>query len=393
MKTLSIAEAGGFPAEDSQAQGQGGAGGGVRGSMADRDQPGAMKRRRTTLSDVAALAGVSQVTASRVMRRPEMVSDELRRRVESAMRDLAYIPNQLASALASARTHTIGAVVPSLTNGVFSDYLRALHDVFLPAGMQVLVLNSRYSAEEEEKAVVTLLGQHPEAMILAGVDQTPRSRQLLEQSGIPIVQTMELSEAPIDINIGLSQRDAAFAATRFLLARCHRRIANMTAPLDARARRRLEGFRDACREAGAVIGEEMAAAAPRQSSVTLGVTLFTELIERWPDIDAVFCGNDNLALGCLFECQRRGIRVPDDIAIVGFNDIEFCASAFPSITSVATPRYEMARRAAEIILEIVRGSGERPTETRIDLGFEIVERNSTRRILAGAGSFELAAGA
>ncbi|KAB2875442.1 MAG: LacI family DNA-binding transcriptional regulator [Bauldia sp.] len=358
--------------------------------MTDRDQPKETRHRRTTLSDVAERAGVSQVTASRVMRRPEMVSAELRRRVETAMRDLAYVPNQLASALASARTHTIGAVVPSLTNGVFSDYLRALHDIFLPSGLQVLVLNSRYSAEEEEKAVVTLLGHHPEAMIVVGVDQTARTRMLLEQSGVPVVQTMELADAPIDINIGLSQRDAAFAATRYLLGCGYRRIANMTAPLDARARRRLEGFRGACRESG--VADEMVATAPRQSSVKLGVALFTELIDRWPDVDAVFCGNDNLALGSLFECQRRGIRVPDDIAIMGFTDIEFCAAAYPSITSVATPRYEMARRSAEIILEIIRGSGERPAETRIDLGFSIVERDSTRRSRADAGPLELIAG-
>src|SRR5205823_13527119 len=101
-----------------------------------------------------------------------MVSVELRQRVEKAVKDLAYIPNRAASALASARTHTIGAVVSSLTNGVFADYLRALHDVFLPQGFQVLVLNSRYSAAEEERAIATLLGQHPEAMILAGIDQT-----------------------------------------------------------------------------------------------------------------------------------------------------------------------------------------------------------------------------
>ena len=358
--------------------------------MAKTGQPWEPRHRRTTPSHVPPRAGVSALTASRVMRRPEMVSAELRGRVEAAMRELAYVPNQLASALASARTSTIGAVVPSLTNGVFSDYLRALHDVFLPAGLQVLVLNSRYSAEEEERAVVTLLGQHPEAMIVAGIDQTPRSRRVLEQAGIPVIQTMELAETPIDINIGLSQRDAAAAATRYLLSLGCRQIANMTAPLDARAMRRLAGFRDACRELGIAPMEELATT-PRQSSVSLGVALFRELIERRPGIDAVFCGNDNLALGCLFECQRRGIRVPDDIAIIGFNDTEFCAAAFPSLSSVATPRYDMARRSAEIIIEIIRGSGARPDEKRIDVGFRIVERDSTRRASAETGLVALAA--
>src|SRR5436190_6176117 len=141
-------------------------------------------RRRTTLSDVAARAGVSAVTASRALRNPDMVSLALRERVASAVRELAYVPNRLASALASARTRTVGVVVPSLTNGVFADYLRALHDAFVPAGFQLLVLNSRYSADEEEKAVGTLLGQHPEAMIVAGIDQSQRATELLAQSGV-----------------------------------------------------------------------------------------------------------------------------------------------------------------------------------------------------------------
>src|SRR4029078_9404946 len=106
-----------------------------------------------------------------------------------------------------ARTRAVGVVIPSLANGVFADYLRALHDVFVPAGLQVLVLNSRYLPGAEEKAVSTLLGHHPEAMILAGIDQSEHSRRLLEQSGVPVVQTMELADDPLDIHIRFSERD------------------------------------------------------------------------------------------------------------------------------------------------------------------------------------------
>lgn len=344
----------------------------------DGEGDGRGGRKRATLSDVARRAGVSTVTASRALRRPEMVSVELRDRVEAAVRDLAYIPNRLASALASSRTRTIGAVVPSFTNGVFADYLRALHDAFLPEGFQVLVLNSRYSEAEEERAIATLLGNHPEAMIVAGVDQTPRARRMLEDSGVPVVQTMELADDPIDVNIGLSQREAAAAAARYLIAAGHRRIANITAPVDPRASRRLEGFFAEAAASGITM-ERMLAVDSGPASVTLGRRLCAELLARWPDIDAIFCGNDYLALGCLFECRRRRIAVPDDISIMGFNDVEFCASAFPSLSSVSTPRYEMARLASRIVLEVIRGSGERPAERRIDLGYRIMLRDSTRR--------------
>ncbi len=267
------------------------------------------QRKRITLSDVAAQAGVSTVTASRALRRPEMVSPALRARVETAVRDLAYIPNQLASALASSRTHTIGVVIPSLTNGVFADYIRALHDVFIPAGFQVLVSNSRYSPAEEEAAIAAILGQHPEAMIVAGIDQTAHARRLLEQSGVPVVQTMEIAEDPIDINIGLSQRGAGRAATRFLLDLGHTRVGHTSARLDPRARRRMDGYIDAMEEAG-LDHRALTASTPRPSTVGLGAELFAAILARSPDIEALFCCNDDLALGALFECQRRGIRVP-----------------------------------------------------------------------------------
>ncbi len=339
-------------------------------------------RGRTTLSDVAAHAGVSAVTASRALRKPEMVSDDLRQRVERAVRELGYIPNQLASALASARTRTIGVVVPSLTNSVFADLLRALHDVFLPVGYQVLVLDSRYHPNEEEGAIHTLLGQHPEAMIVSGIDQTARARQLLERSSVPVIQTMELTDDPIDINIGLDQRDAGHMATRYLLGIGCRRVGLVAAPLDPRAHRRRLGYADAMSDAG-VDPTGTVAITPRPSTVAIGAELFAEVLTKTPDLQGIFCCNDDLALGVLFECQRRGIRVPDEMSIVGFNDLEFCATACPTLTSVATPRYEMGLRSAEIILEIISGSGERPRERRIDVGFKLIERDSTRRAAAG----------
>jgi LacI family gluconate utilization system Gnt-I transcriptional repressor len=341
-------------------------------------EPSKAKTRRATLADVAKRAGVSAVTVSRALRKPEMVSEEVRRKVESAVQELGYIRNVLASALASSRSHIIGVVIPSLTNGVFVDYLRALHDRLLPAGFQVLVLNTRYSAEEEEKAIATLLGHHAEALIVAGIDQTEQSRRLLESSGIPVVQTMELADRPIDINIGLSQREAGYAATRYLLDLGHRRIAHIAARVDSRARRRMEGYQRAMAEFDIDTGG-MIAATLLQSTVRRGADMLGDLLEQIPRLEAIFCCNDDLALGALFECQRRGIRVPEDLSIVGFNDLEFCASAYPALTSVATPRYEMAKQAAEIVIDILRGSGARPGSRRIDLGFEIVERGSVLR--------------
>lgn len=336
-----------------------------------------IRRKRSTLADVASLAGVSAVTVSRALRRPDMVSAKLHERIQAAVRELAYVPDVAASRLASNRTHTIGVIVSSLTNGVFADYINALHDNLLPAGYQVLILSTRYSAEEEEKAIGTLLGQHPEAIIIVGVDQSPHARHLLERSGVPVVQTFQLADDPIDINVGLDQREAAYEATKALIDLGHRRIGVIASKLDARARARLDGYGRAMREAG-LYDAKWVATTPQQTAVIAGGQLLGEMIERGDRPEAVFCCDDLLALGVLFECQRRGIKVPDEMSIIGFNNLEFAACAYPALATVVTPRYEMGRLAAEIVRRIIE-SGQRPADNRIDVGYSLELRGSVRR--------------
>jgi len=328
------------------------------------------------LSDVALAAGVSPVTVSRAIRQPDMVSEVLRQRVAEAVAELSYIPNHLASALASTRTNIVGAIVPSLTNGVFDDYVLAIEEVLQPAGFQLLVLNMHYSELEEERAIQTLLGYHPEAMIVAGVDQTERSRQLLRLAGVPVVQTMDVTDDPIDLNIGLDHGDAGAAAVRYLHELGHSKIAHLTARGDPRARRRHAGYLRQMRSLG-LPTTGLVQSLPRISNTEMGRELFSKVLSDTPDVTAVFTCNDDLALGTLFECQRRALRVPEDIAIVGFNDLDFCVSSMPPLTSVSTGRQQMGRWAAQSIIEIIRGSGERPEQRRVDVGFTIMARGSS----------------
>lgn len=305
-----------------------------------------------------------------------MVSEALRQRVEAAVAELQYIPNSLASALASTRTNIVGVLVPSLTNGVFDDYVLAIEEVLQPAGFQLLVLNVHYSEIEEERAIQTLLGYHPEAMIVTGVDQTERSRQLLRNAGVPVVQTMDVTDEPIDLNIGLDHGEAGAAAVRYLHELGHTKIAHLTARGDPRARRRHAGYLRQMRSLG-LPTTGLVQSLPRISNTEMGRELFSKVLADVPDVTAVFTCNDDLALGTLFECQARGLRVPEDIAIVGFNDLDFCAAAVPPLTSVSTGRQQMGKWAAEAILEIIRGSGARPEPRRVDLGFTIMQRGST----------------
>jgi DNA-binding LacI/PurR family transcriptional regulator len=197
---------------------------------------------------VANLAGVSPITVSRVLRKPGAVSQGLRLRVDAAVKELGYVPNLAASRLASSRSHTIGVIVPTLYNVIFAEYLFALHEVLINAGFQVIVVNSRYSEIEEENAIKALIGQRVEAIIIAGIHHTPLARQLLAQAHLPVIETFELSQDPIDINIGMSQERAGHAATAHLLQQGFRRIAFLTGNLDHRAQSRFDGYRAAMTE-------------------------------------------------------------------------------------------------------------------------------------------------
>ncbi|WP_028749216.1 LacI family DNA-binding transcriptional regulator [Rhizobium mesoamericanum] len=331
--------------------------------------------RRITLDDVASLAGVSPITVSRVLRKPAVVSEALRLRVNNAIDQLGYIPNVAASRLASSRTHMIGVIVPTLYNVIFADYLFALHEVLIAAGFQVIVVNSRYSEIEEENAIKALLGQRVEAIIIAGIHHTSLSRQLLVRARLPVVETFELSDDPISLNIGMSQEDAGYTATRHLLDRGFRRIAFLTGNLDHRAQSRFDGYHTAMHEVG-FNSSKIIAPRPRHSSVALGSELFGEMHDRGDLPEAIFCTDDNLALGAMQECRKRRIRVPDDISIIGFHDLEFAACAAPSLSSIATRRYETGRLAAGKVLLALDASTRSGIE-QIDMGFTLIAREST----------------
>ncbi len=338
-----------------------------------------MGRKRTQsgearLTEVAKLAGVSPITASRFFRNPEALSVSKRARVESAAKELGYVPNLAARALASQRSEVIGVMIPSLTNNVFSDVLRGIYDVSQGSRYSIQLVNTRYSILQEEKLLRLFQAQKPAGLIVTGINQTAESRAVMQAMNCPIVQIMEIGPEPVDMMVGFSHYDASVAAISHLLTQGHTRIGFLGARMDPRVQRRFDGYRDAMKAAG-LLDQRLIVTTPVPTSVTMGGTLFADLLTRVPDIDAVFCVNDDLALGVLFECERRQISVPESMAIVGFNDLEFMASAVPSLTSVRTNRYEMGRHAVTMVTEAI--DDRRPANPVIDLGFELMIRQSS----------------
>lgn len=335
------------------------------------------ENKAVKLSDVAAKANVSVVTASRALRLSEKVTPETRARVEAAVEALGYVPNPAAQALASARSRIIGVVIPSLTNQIFADLLRGVMDGLEGSPYTPQFVNTRYRVNREEDLLRLFATQRPAGMIVAGIDQSEAARALLRAMGCPVVQVMETGPDPIDMIVGCDQRAAGQAAVEHLLAQGYRRIGFLGARMDPRAQRRLAGYRDALARAGLGADARLVMTSPQSSSFTMGGQLLSDLLAQTPDVDAVFCNNDDVALGALFECQRRGISVPHQMGIVGFNDLDVVSCSVPTITSVRTLRYRTGQIAVEMIRAALEDTPDVPHA--VDIGFEVIPRQSTAR--------------
>jgi len=370
--------------------------------MTDCEQSDGKKPRRRrgdgrpTIADVAARAGVGAITVSRALRDPHLVSEPLRRNIELAVRELNYIPSFSARALARHRSDVVGVLIPSLSQVVFTDVLRGIYDGVDGTSLQVQLANTRYDVLAEERLIETFLRQKPAAMIVSGVDQTPRARGVLELAGCPAIQIMDLTTDPIDEVIGFSHVAAGRLMTEHLVDQGYRRIAFLRGWTSKRANGRYLGYREALSAAG--LEEPIAANGAYDNpdahvadhlqqpvglpmrelaSAAIGRELLRRALVADPGLDAVFCNNDIIALGVLFECIARGIRVPEDLGIAGFNDHEYMAAAEPSLSSVRTPRYESGFEAAMAVRRKLDGETGGPSVR--DLGVQIMARASTNR--------------
>ncbi|WP_323141883.1 LacI family DNA-binding transcriptional regulator [Massilia phyllosphaerae] len=327
---------------------------------------------RATLEEVATLAGVSTMTASRALSQPRLVSETTRAKVEQAVIELGYVPNRAARALASAHSRVIVVLVPSLSNAVFTAVLDGIHDAVGASQYQLLIGNTRYSDAEEEKLLNIYLQSNPDGVLLSGVSHSPHVQRVLGSLQIPIVSMMDLAEGEEDLSVGFSQLDAGSTMTRHLIDKGYRRIGFIGAQLDERTLRRADGYRQAMRAAGlADPALEVMTAEP--STIALGARLMQRTLAL--GCDAVFCCNDDLAHGAIYHCQRHGVRVPHDVAIAGFNDLPASEWMMPSLTTVDTPRYRIGYEAASLLLDVI--GGRTPAQRRIDLGFTLRAREST----------------
>ena len=337
-----------------------------------RDRVGSPRSR---MADVARLAGVSTTTVSRALRRPDIVSAEVRRRIDDAIERLLYRRNLVAGALASARGVTIGVIIPSIINSFFAAAIEALEEGLAGSRHQLMLGNTGYRAEAERQLVSSFLAWSPAAMVLTGRRHEGETVQALLTSYIPVFEMWELSDHPIDMVVGFSHRSVGQLVFRHFAERGARRLGFIGAYMDL-------GFRTADRHAGFVeatlqAGYEAPAEVrlPERASAMGDAVGLTQLMARDPKVDAIFCSNDMITLGALFEARRVGINIPKQLKICGFGDLEFAAASKPSLTTVRPPRREIGVQIAKLLRARLEGTTQ--SGGSFDLGVELVARGST----------------
>ncbi len=332
--------------------------------------------RSVTLSDVAAAAGVSAQTVSRVVRDPLSVSDATCAKVRAAIAATGYVPNLAASNLASNRSRTVAVIVPQFNASVFADTVHAFSTALARHGYQIFVGTTDYRPEHEEEVLRSFLGRRPDGVLMIGTDHTPGTRALLGGAGVPVVETWGWSDDPLDLLVGFSNAAAASAMVAHLAERGRRRItfAGRHTSGDPRAAERLDGYTKAV---GELLGADPRTvdAGPEPVTMDTGVALLDLVLERYPDSDAVMFSSDVFAAGALQACVRRGIDVPGTLALAGFGDFELARHLVPSLTTVAVPGSLIGELGAELLLTRMRG-GDVEAPHR-DVGHRVVARESS----------------
>lgn len=332
---------------------------------------------RVTLTDVARAAGVSPSTVSRALRGERAVDPALIERVVAVSDKLGYVPDPAARALASQRSNHVAILIPLLSNTLFVDLLDAAQKTLRAAGYQTLMGVTHYDSSEEEQLLREQLLHRPAGLLITGLDQNQATQKLMARSQVPCVHLMDLpataqSETPYCV--GFRQIEAGASLTKMLLQQGRRRIAFAAAQLDPRVMQRLYGWRSALQEAN-LYDPTTEWLNPAASSLALGGIMFEQIMQQRPAVDAIFFCNDDLAQGALLAALRLGIAVPQQVAIAGFNDLTGSDQMLPPLTTVRTPRALIGESAANMLLTLMRG--ETPAQPLVDLGFEIIQRQST----------------
>lgn len=311
------------------------------------------------------------MTVSRALKNPERLTPETLKKVMDAVRKTGYVPNLAAGSLRTSKTYLIAVFVPALA-GLFAEMIQALTNTFAANNYQVMLGQVGYEPSKEAEYLRAVIGRRPDAIVLTGVVHTPEARALLVNSGIPVVETWDMTPTPIDMLVGFSHEEHSAEVCKFLTAKGRKHLAVVSGE-DPRSIRRNEAFLKTAKRLG--IQRPIIKMVPSPTNHTRGRTTLTELLIERPEIDAIYCSNDMLAMGVLTEAHVRGIDIPNQLSIMGTGDLDFAVSLNPSLTTVQINGALVGSTAAQFIID--RLAGKEPNSKVVKLGFSIIERQST----------------
>lgn len=326
-----------------------------------------------TLQNVATAAGVSTASVSRFLSDPDAVQEPRRSRIRDAVTQLGYIPHGAARALASRRSKTIGAIIPTLDNAIFAKGVQAFQERLQDSGFTLLVASHDYSLEEEWKQAEALITRGVDGMLFIGSDHHDALYERLSRTGMPYVNTWTFDADAAHPCVGFENFEAGMQQANYLLDIGHTRfglIPGITREND-RARDRLDGALSALQARGVSVPDRLIQETPYDIAASRYSA--RRLLAETPRPTAIICGNDVIAYGALLECQQSGFAVPDMVSIVGFDDLPLSRHFSPPLTTVHVPSVEMGTAAADYLLAALNG---KPAPSRIRLDVNLILRGS-----------------
>ena len=321
-----------------------------------------------TMKDVAQLAGVSTATVSRALMNPEKVSASTRKRVEDAVLEAGYSPNSLARNLRRNESKTIVTIVPDICDPYFTEIIRGIEDAAMENGYLVLLGDSGQQRKRESSFINLVFTKQADGMLLLGTD-LPFDVSKSEQKNLPpLVMACEYAPELELPTVHIDNLTSAFEIVNYLTQLGHKRIAQISGPDKAAlCQFRHQGYHQARRRAG--ITMNTAFCTTSDFSFEGGAKALRKLLSLPEQPTAIFCHNDMMAIGAIQEAKRLGLRIPQDLSIVGFDDIQFSQYCDPPLTTVSQPRYEIGRQVMLMMLELLKGrdvrAGSRLLETKL----------------------------
>jgi LacI family gluconate utilization system Gnt-II transcriptional activator len=326
-----------------------------------------VRSHRISLQDIASLAGVAKMTVSRYLRSPNQVAPATQQKIARIMEEINYIPNRVPEMLLNAKSYTIGVLIPSFKNQLFADLLAGIDSITSDSHYQTLIANYNYQQDCEEKQIINLLSYNIDGIILAEKKHTIKAVKYLHSAKIPIVEVMDTEGSCLDMEIGFNNRQAAYDMTKTMLEQGKKKkIIYLGSQDDLRDERRFMGYCQAMQEHQLPCHRVN----PRSiSSLQLGAHMLESALKEHPDLDGIFCTNDDIAVGALLFCQRQQISVPEQISIAGFHGLEIAKEMQPRLASVITPRFMIGKTAAELLLKKIHDTEYQPGS--VNLGYQI----------------------